>query len=89
MADMADAVESARANYLAAAAPKDPGLAYTREAPIAKLVATENAMKVTDRPRVKGMSNAVAKMLPKDSLGPPVDAQVPLDVRAPTLARSV
>lgn len=47
LADMAAAVESARATYLAAARRKDAGLPYTREAAVAKLVATDNAMKVT------------------------------------------
>jgi alkylation response protein AidB-like acyl-CoA dehydrogenase len=44
---MAAAVESARATYLAAARRKDLGLSYSREASIAKMVATDNAMKVT------------------------------------------
>ncbi|MFB4317363.1 acyl-CoA dehydrogenase family protein [Actinomadura sp. 21ATH] len=47
LADMAAAVESARATYLAAARLKDAGRPYGREASIAKLVATDNAMKVT------------------------------------------
>ncbi|MGI9083872.1 MAG: acyl-CoA dehydrogenase family protein [Aeromicrobium sp.] len=47
LADMAAAVESARATYLAAARRKDAGQPYGREASIAKLVATDNAMKVT------------------------------------------
>lgn len=47
LADMAAAVESARATYLAAARFKDAGLPYSRQASIAKLVATDNAMKVT------------------------------------------
>ena len=47
LADMAAAVESARASYLAAARRKDAGLAYSRQASIAKLVATDNAMRVT------------------------------------------
>src|SRR5690606_25630774 len=47
MADMAAAVESSRATYLSAARRKDAGLPYTREASVAKLVATDNAMKVT------------------------------------------
>ena len=47
LADMAACVESARATYLAAARRKDMGLPFTREASIAKLVATDNAMKVT------------------------------------------
>ncbi|MGZ4437292.1 MAG: acyl-CoA dehydrogenase family protein [Nocardioides sp.] len=47
LADMEAAVESARATYLAAARLKDLGLPYSREASVAKLVATDNAMKVT------------------------------------------
>ncbi|HEY8479217.1 MAG TPA: acyl-CoA dehydrogenase family protein [Spirillospora sp.] len=47
LADMAAAVESARATYLAAARLKDAGRPYGREASIAKLIATDNAMKVT------------------------------------------
>ena len=47
LADMAAAVESARATYLAAARLKDAGLSYGRQASIAKLVCTDNAMKVT------------------------------------------
>jgi hypothetical protein len=47
LADMAAAVESARATYLHAARLKDRGLPYGKAASIAKLVATDNAMKVT------------------------------------------
>jgi alkylation response protein AidB-like acyl-CoA dehydrogenase len=47
LADMAAAVESARATYLAAARRKDAGKPYARQASIAKLVATDAAMKVT------------------------------------------
>ncbi|NVI87982.1 acyl-CoA dehydrogenase family protein [Actinomadura sp. BRA 177] len=47
LADMAAAIESARATYLAAARLKDAGRPYGREASIAKLVATDNAMKAT------------------------------------------
>ena len=47
LADMAAAVESARATTLAAARLKDQGLPYGRQASIAKLVATDNAMRVT------------------------------------------
>jgi alkylation response protein AidB-like acyl-CoA dehydrogenase len=47
LADMAAAVESARATYLAAARLKDLGLDYSRQASVAKLVCTDNAMKVT------------------------------------------
>ncbi|XVV04414.1 acyl-CoA dehydrogenase family protein [Actinosynnema sp. CA-248983] len=47
LADMAAAVESARATYLAAARRRDRGLPFTRQAAIAKLVCTDAAMKVT------------------------------------------
>ncbi|NBE51863.1 acyl-CoA dehydrogenase family protein [Streptomyces boluensis] len=47
LADMAAAVESARATVLAAARRKDAGLPYSREASIAKLTASETAMRVT------------------------------------------
>ncbi|MPZ81529.1 MAG: acyl-CoA dehydrogenase [Actinophytocola sp.] len=47
LADMAAAVESARATYLEAARRRDRGLTFTRQASIAKLVATDAAMKVT------------------------------------------
>lgn len=47
LADMAAAVESARATYLEAARRKDHGLSYSQQASIAKLVATDAAMKVT------------------------------------------
>lgn len=47
LADMEAAIESARATVLHAARLKDAGLPYSREASVAKLVATDNAMKVT------------------------------------------
>ncbi len=47
LADMEAAVQSARATYLHAARLKDRGLPFSREASIAKLVATDAAMKVT------------------------------------------
>ena len=47
LADMAAAVGSARATYLHAARLKDLGRPYGQEASIAKLVCTDNAMKVT------------------------------------------
>ncbi|QTI87282.1 acyl-CoA dehydrogenase family protein [Streptomyces sp. AgN23] len=47
LADMAAAIESARATYLSAARRKDAGLPFGRQASIAKLVATDNAMAVT------------------------------------------
>ncbi len=47
LADMTAAVESARATYLAAARRRDAHLPYTRAASVAKLVATDNAMRVT------------------------------------------
>jgi len=47
LADMAAATACARATYLDAARRKDQGLAYSQQASIAKLVATDAAMKVT------------------------------------------
>lgn len=47
LADMAAAVESARATYLAAARLRDAGRPFSRQASIAKMIATDNAMKVT------------------------------------------
>ncbi|MCH9640632.1 MAG: acyl-CoA dehydrogenase family protein [Actinomycetia bacterium] len=47
LADMAAAVDSARATYLDAARRRDAGLDYSRQASVAKLVATDAAMKVT------------------------------------------
>lgn len=47
LADMAAAVDTARAVTLAAARRADAGLGFTRDAAVAKLVATDNAMRVT------------------------------------------
>ncbi|ONI90461.1 acyl-CoA dehydrogenase [Saccharothrix sp. ALI-22-I] len=47
LADMAAAVESARATYLEAARRRDRGLPFRRQAAIAKLICTDTAMKVT------------------------------------------
>ncbi|MEV0854450.1 acyl-CoA dehydrogenase family protein [Nocardia fluminea] len=47
LADMAAAVDSARATYLDAARRRDAGLPYSRNASVAKLVASDAAMKVT------------------------------------------
>ncbi|HRW18266.1 MAG TPA: acyl-CoA dehydrogenase family protein [Dermatophilaceae bacterium] len=47
LADMEAAVTSARATYLYAARLKDAGREYSKEASVAKLVATDAAMKVT------------------------------------------
>ncbi|WP_116203391.1 acyl-CoA dehydrogenase family protein [Amycolatopsis circi] len=47
LADMAATVESARATYLDAARRRDRGLDFQRQSSIAKLVATDGAMKVT------------------------------------------
>ncbi len=47
LADMAAAVESARATTLSAARLKDAGKPYSQQASIAKMIATDNAMKVT------------------------------------------
>jgi alkylation response protein AidB-like acyl-CoA dehydrogenase len=47
LADMAAAVTSARATYLHAARLRDAGRAFSTEAAVAKLVCTDNAMRVT------------------------------------------
>jgi alkylation response protein AidB-like acyl-CoA dehydrogenase len=47
LADMAAGVESSRATYLEAARRRDRGLPFHRQASIAKLVATDMAMRVT------------------------------------------
>lgn len=47
LADMAAAVASARATYLDAARRRDAGRPYSQQASVAKLVATDAAMKVT------------------------------------------
>lgn len=47
LADMAAAVESSRATYLDAARRRDNGMPFQRQASVAKLVATDAAMKVT------------------------------------------
>jgi len=47
LADMEGAIQSARAMLLHAARLKDAGRPFSREASIAKMVATDNAMKVT------------------------------------------
>jgi alkylation response protein AidB-like acyl-CoA dehydrogenase len=47
LADMATGVEAARALYLAAARRRDAGKAYGPQASMAKLFATDNAMRVT------------------------------------------
>jgi alkylation response protein AidB-like acyl-CoA dehydrogenase len=47
LADMAAAVDSARATYLDAARRRDAGRPYRRQASVAKLIATDAAMKVT------------------------------------------
>ncbi|MBW8481064.1 acyl-CoA dehydrogenase family protein [Actinomadura parmotrematis] len=47
LADMAAAVDGARAAYLDAARRKDRGLPFARQASVAKLLATDAAMKVT------------------------------------------
>jgi alkylation response protein AidB-like acyl-CoA dehydrogenase len=47
LADMAAAVDGARATYLLAARKRDAGMAFTRDAAVAKLVATDAAMRVT------------------------------------------
>lgn len=47
LADMAAAVVSARATYIDAARRRDQGLPYSTQASVAKLIATDAAMKVT------------------------------------------
>jgi alkylation response protein AidB-like acyl-CoA dehydrogenase len=47
LADMAAAVDAARATYLNAARRRDAGRPYSRQASVAKLIATDAAMKVT------------------------------------------
>ncbi|MCB1264004.1 MAG: acyl-CoA dehydrogenase family protein [Mycobacterium sp.] len=47
LADMAAAVGAARATYLDAARRRDAGLPYSQQASVAKLIATDAAMKVT------------------------------------------
>jgi alkylation response protein AidB-like acyl-CoA dehydrogenase len=47
LADMAVAVETARASYLHAARLKDAGRPFSRQASIAKITATDAAMRVT------------------------------------------
>ena len=55
LADMDAAVESARATYLSAARAKDAGRPFSRKASIAKLIATDAAMRVcTDAVQVLG-----------------------------------
>jgi alkylation response protein AidB-like acyl-CoA dehydrogenase len=46
LADMDAAIETSRAMYLSAARTHDRGLPFTRQASVAKLVASDNAMKV-------------------------------------------
>jgi len=47
LADMAAGVDSARATYLDAARRRDAGMSYSRQASVAKLIATDTAMRVT------------------------------------------
>jgi alkylation response protein AidB-like acyl-CoA dehydrogenase len=47
LADLAAAVQAARATYLDAARRRDRGLPFSREAAVAKLIATDTAMRVT------------------------------------------
>jgi alkylation response protein AidB-like acyl-CoA dehydrogenase len=55
LADMATGVAAARALYLAAARRKDAGLSYGQQAAMAKLLATDTAMRVaTDAVQVLG-----------------------------------
>jgi alkylation response protein AidB-like acyl-CoA dehydrogenase len=47
LAEMAAGVDTARACYLQAARKRDAGMSFTRDAAVAKMVATDTAMKVT------------------------------------------
>ena len=47
LADMAAGVDAARATYLDAARRRDAGMPYSRHASVAKLIATDTAMRVT------------------------------------------
>ena len=47
LAEMAAGVDTARACYLAGGRKRDAGLPFTRDAAVAKMVATDTAMKVT------------------------------------------
>ncbi len=47
LADMATQIEAGRSLYLAAARRRDAGLAFSKEAAMAKLFCTDAAMKVT------------------------------------------
>ncbi len=47
LADLATAVEAGRSLYLAAARLRDSGLAFSKQAAMAKLLCTDNAMRVT------------------------------------------
>ncbi len=47
LTDMAAGVDSARATYLDAARRRDAGMPYSRQASVAKLIATDTAMRVT------------------------------------------
>ncbi|HLL62203.1 MAG TPA: acyl-CoA dehydrogenase family protein, partial [Propionibacteriaceae bacterium] len=47
LAEMAAAVDTARACYLLGARKRDAGMSFTRDAAVAKMVATDTAMKVT------------------------------------------
>jgi alkylation response protein AidB-like acyl-CoA dehydrogenase len=68
LADMAAAVESARATTLEAARRRDRGLPFRRQASIAKLIATDAAMKVTtDAVQVLG-GNGYTKDFPVERM---------------------
>jgi alkylation response protein AidB-like acyl-CoA dehydrogenase len=47
LAEMAAAVDSARATYLTAARKRDAGRPFSRDAAVAKMIASDVAMKVT------------------------------------------
>ncbi len=68
LADMAAGVERSRASYLHAARLKDTGRAFSRQASIAKVTATDTAMKVTtDAVQVLG-GNGYSREFPVERL---------------------
>ena len=82
LADMAAAVVSARATYLDAARRRDLGLPYSSQASVAKLVATDAAMKVTtDASRSSAESDTPGISAPNGTCGKPRSRR---SSRAPT-----
>ncbi len=77
LADMAAGVESARATYLDAARRRDRGLPFRRQASIAKLVATDMAMRVTmDAVQVLGGAGDTATSLSSATCAKPRSADL-------------